>query len=76
MPPMPEEFDFQNLSVAERILLVERLWDSIALDSQASVPITEEQKRELDSRRLAEEAGEISYSDWNEVKARLLRRKA
>jgi putative addiction module component (TIGR02574 family) len=39
----------EQLSVAERLVLVEELWDSIA----ASTPISEAQRAELD-RRLAD----------------------
>ncbi len=39
----------QELSILERIKLVEDIWDSIAAD-QASLPLTEEQKAELDRR--------------------------
>ena len=41
-----------KLSVAERIELVEAIWDSIA-DAPESLPVSAAQKRELD-RRLAE----------------------
>ena len=56
-----------KLSVAERIEIVEAIWDSIAA-SPESLPVTEAQKRELD-RRLAEyratpEAGRT----WEEIR--------
>lgn len=59
-----------RLSVAERIQLVEDIWDTIAA-SQADVPLTESQRRELD-RRLEEyskdpTAGRI----WSEVRGDL-----
>jgi len=41
-----------ELSIAERIVLVQDLWDSIAVDTESS-PITPELGDELD-RRLAE----------------------
>ena len=41
-----------KLSVAERMELVEAIWDSIA-EAPESLPVTAAQKRELD-RRLAE----------------------
>lgn len=40
---------FQDLPVKERIKIVEDLWDSIAMD-QKSLPLTAEQKAELDRR--------------------------
>ena len=44
--------DLLHLSVAERLQLVEDLWDSIAAQPEA-LELTEAQKEELD-RRLAE----------------------
>ena len=43
--------DLQKLSVAERLQLVEDLWDSIAHDTEA-VPVAEADVREAE-RRLA-----------------------
>ena len=44
-----------RLPVEERIKLVEELWDSIAADQKA-LPLTDEQKAELDRRLDAYEA--------------------
>jgi len=49
-------FDYRGLSVADRLQLVGDIWDSIADEANASpevLPLTDEQKAELD-RRLAE----------------------
>jgi putative addiction module component (TIGR02574 family) len=55
-----------KLSVAERIQLVEDIWDSIAAHPEA-LPVTESQKRELD-RRLAEyRANPDQGRTWEEV---------
>ena len=48
--------EIKQLDIAERIQLVEDLWDSVATRS-ANFPITEAQKSELD-RRLAKRASE------------------
>lgn len=45
----------RGLSVEERLRLVEDLWDSIAADQQG-LPLTAEQKAELDRRLDAYEA--------------------
>ena len=45
----------RQLPVADRIKLVEELWDSIAADQKA-LPLTPEQKAELDRRLDAYEA--------------------
>lgn len=76
MPKPSGTFDFSRLSVAERILLVESLWDSIYRDSQEEkIELTDEQKRELDSRLEAEESGKITFSSWEDVERRLLAKK-
>lgn len=49
-------FDYRSLSVADRLKLVGDIWDSIAEEANAApevLPLTDEQKAELD-RRLAE----------------------
>lgn len=48
-----------KLPVEERIKLVEELWDSIASDQKA-LPLTDEQKAELDRRLDVYEADGIS----------------
>ena len=45
----------RDLSVEQRMRLVEELWDSIAADQQA-LPLTDEQRAELDRRLDAYEA--------------------
>lgn len=47
--------NLRNLPLDERIRLVEDLWDSIASDQKA-LPLTPEQKAELDRRLDAYEA--------------------
>ncbi len=60
-----------ELPVAERIRLVELIWDSIAAVPEA-VPISDELKAEFD-RRLAEfEADPEAGSPWEEVRTRIL----
>lgn len=59
-----------QLSVAERILLVEEIWDSIAEEEEA-VPLTEGHRQDLQRRIVAYEANPKAGSSWEEVKARL-----
>ena len=62
-----------KLSKAERILLAERLWDSIA-DEEADLSLTKSQRDELDRRlRRLDQSGPRG-SDWSTVKARVTRR--
>jgi putative addiction module component (TIGR02574 family) len=59
-----------QLPVAERIRIVEVIWDSIA-DSPEAVDLTEDQKAELDRRLAALEANPKAGSSWDEVRARI-----
>ncbi len=61
-----------HLSVAERIQLVEDLWDSVAAHPE-QVETAPEQLAELE-RRLAElDADPEGGESWDEVKARILK---
>lgn len=66
--PLPE---ILKLSVSERIQLVEDIWDSIAAEGDA-LPLTVEQRAELDRRLADAEANPGVGTPWSEVKARLL----
>jgi len=61
-----------KLSVSERIQLVEDIWDSIAADP-GTLPLTEEQRAELDERIDEAEANPGQGRPWSEVRDRLLR---
>ncbi len=60
----------EQLSVAERIQLVEDIWDSIAATPE-TLGLTEKQTQELDDRLAAYHRDSSSGSSWAEVKARL-----
>ncbi len=62
-----------KLSVAERIQLVEDLWDSIAADAD-DFPLTDAQKAELDRRLEEHEADPGSAIPWAEVRERLYKK--
>jgi len=64
--------DYRSMSIAERILLVEEIWESIVADER-SVELTPEQRHELDRRLAAHEAAPDEGSSWEEVKSRLQR---
>lgn len=57
----------KKLSISERILIVEELWDSIAAE-QEQIELTDKQREELD-RRIADYnlSPDEGYS-WSEVK--------
>ena len=69
---MPHGIDITRLTPAERIMLAEDLWDSLASDHYP-LPLTPAQCDELDRRLAAADRGELSYSSWADVKGRLLR---
>jgi putative addiction module component (TIGR02574 family) len=62
--------DILELSIAERILLVEDIWDSIA-EAPEALPLTAAQKEELDSRLAAYHRDPSAGSPWHEVVARI-----
>jgi putative addiction module component (TIGR02574 family) len=59
-----------KLSPAQRILLVEEIWDSIASEAEQA-PLTEPQQRDLERRLASYVTNPTSGSSWEEVKARL-----
>lgn len=62
-----------QLSLAERILLVEEIWDGIAEDSQP-LEIPASHRAELDRRLDAPRTDPREGFTWEEVKASLLGR--
>jgi putative addiction module component (TIGR02574 family) len=66
--------EIRKLSVAERIQLVEDIWDSVAADAAetADIATTEPQRQELDRRLSEADIHPGSGAPWQEVKARLL----
>lgn len=62
--------DIFELSVAERIQMVEDIWDSIAAVPEA-VPLNEDQKKELDRRLEAYHQSPDAGAPWTEVRERL-----
>jgi putative addiction module component (TIGR02574 family) len=62
--------DFSQLSPAERILLVQEIWDSLLREGCQSA-ISDEQRQELDNRWERFQSGAMSATPWTEVKNRL-----
>ncbi len=63
----------EGMSVAERILLVEQIWDGIAPEPEA-IELTQAQRDELDRRLAADDVDPASGSSWQDVKQRLQRK--
>jgi putative addiction module component (TIGR02574 family) len=71
MPHMSTELsDILQMSVAERIQLVEDIWDSIA-SSPRAVPVTDAQKEELDRRLQAYAENPDEGVSWDELKEKV-----
>ncbi|MCX7046438.1 MAG: addiction module protein [Candidatus Sumerlaeota bacterium] len=66
--------DILELSVPERILLVEDVWDSIAA-SPETINLTDAQRQELDQRLDDYHANPDAGSPWEDVRARILKRR-
>ena len=62
----------EKLSVSERLVLVEELWDSIA----ASTPITCAQRAELDRRLSDHKANPDDVIPWDQVQSSIAARLA
>lgn len=60
---------FAALSIAEKLQLVEDLWDDIA--ASEAVPFPDRQKAELARRKVAFEAAPDSGLTWEEVKVQV-----
>lgn len=65
---MPE---LARLTLAERIQLVEDLWDSIAAEAGQSLPLTQEQIAELQRRAQAHKDDPDAAIPWGRVGAEL-----
>ncbi len=60
-----------ELSVSERIILAEKLWDSI-VDENTPVDLSKKQKIELDRRLQAFLDDQDTGATWSEVKERIV----
>lgn len=67
-----ETAEILQLPAAERLRLVEEIWDSLLLEP-SSVPVPDWHRAELDRRLARHEADPGATRPWNEVKAGLTR---
>lgn len=65
--------DALELSIPERIQLVEEIWDTIA-DQEEAVELTEEEKKILDERLDAYHRDPKAGSSWKEVYRRIIKK--
>ena len=59
-----------RFNLAERMLLVEEIWDSIAAEAEA-LEVPRSHRDELDRRLAAHDGDPGSGSSWEDVKTRL-----
>jgi len=62
--------DILNLSVSERILIVEAIWDSIP-ETEKTLGLSDETKQLLDERLATHIDNPNEGSTWEEVKTRI-----
>jgi len=66
--------EIQKLSIPERILLVEDIWDSIARENEA-FELSKAQKDELDRRSQSFKENPTQGRSWQEIKTEFLKTK-
>jgi putative addiction module component (TIGR02574 family) len=66
--------EIKKLSIPERILLVEEIWDSIAHENEA-FELSPSQKDELGRRSLSFEQNPSQGRSWEEIKSEFLKSK-
>lgn len=57
-----------DLSVDERLSMIEKIWDSI---DQTNIPVPESHKQELDRRLERFEKGETTFVTWESIRNEL-----
>ena len=65
--------DTLDLSIAERILLVEDIWDTVSAEVEA-VPLSEREKQIIDSRLSAYHQNPDLGSPWSDVYERIVKK--
>ncbi|VAW45059.1 hypothetical protein MNBD_GAMMA03-902 [hydrothermal vent metagenome] len=66
MRPDQIKDEINELELSEKLILVEDIWDSIAM-SNAEIPMAKWQKKELDNRYKEYKAEKLELHDWDSV---------
>ncbi len=66
MEPDKIASEIKRLSLTQKLILAQDIWDSIALES-GKLPMPKWQKSELDKRYGRYKEGELKLHDWQEV---------
>ena len=61
-----------DMSVAERILIIEKIWDTI---EHKDIETSEVHQQELDRRLARYENGETAFVSWDDIKKELRNKK-
>jgi len=72
MEPEKIVIEIKNLSLPQKLILAQDIWDSIALE-RGNLPMPEWQKNELESRYIQYKQGKMELHNWREVHEDLLR---
>jgi len=74
MPTMQSELTeaARKLSISDRILLVEEIWDTIAEENEG-FELSDAQKAELDRRLDSTQNGPRQGRTWDEIKAEFMK---
>lgn len=70
MSPMEVPAEILAMPVADRMALVEKIWESIS--NERAVPLSDEQRRILEERLAEHRANPNSGTPWKQVKKELL----
>lgn len=68
-----KDLGIDQMSIEDRLALVQEIWDSITTAPE-QIPLTETQRNELERRLAAHAADPTNVIPWEEVKARALAR--
>ena len=66
--------EIRSLSVADRLQLLDEIWDSL-VETPDAIPVTDAQRKELARRRRAHAHNPSAAKPWAQIRARLRRRK-
>ena len=73
MSTLMNTLGIDRLSAADRLQLVQEIWDSLEGELQQA-PLSDALRHELDRRLAALDANPAAVSSWDEVEARVLAR--
>lgn len=66
MEPDKIATEIRKLSLPQKLILAQDIWDSIALE-KGNLPMPEWQKSELQKRYMQYQQGELELHDWQDV---------